>query len=26
LVAVGTPQEIIKSKRSYTGEWLKKVL
>ncbi|HCM45409.1 MAG TPA: excinuclease ABC subunit UvrA, partial [Candidatus Veblenbacteria bacterium] len=25
LVAVGTPQEIIKSKRSYTGEWLKKV-
>ena len=26
LVAAGTPQEIIKSKRSYTGEWLKKVL
>ena len=26
LVAVGTPQEIIKSKRSYTGAWLKKVL
>src|SRR3989339_378251 len=26
VVAVGTPEDVIKSKRSYTGEWLKKVL
>ncbi|MBI5466380.1 MAG: excinuclease ABC subunit UvrA [Candidatus Kerfeldbacteria bacterium] len=26
LVAAGTPKEIIKAKRSYTGQWLKKVL
>ncbi len=26
VVAQGTPQEVAKAKRSYTGEWLKKVL
>ncbi len=26
LVAVGTPREVVKVKRSYTGQWLKKVL
>jgi excinuclease ABC subunit A len=26
IVAVGTPKDIVKVKRSYTGEWLKKVI
>ena len=26
IVATGTPEEIIKTKKSYTGKWLKKII